>query len=91
MRYSDTFESRDQSRLGAMFGWLNNRIPFYPETLNLQNSVVPQDGDQRPEVWISDEHRDHPLFIEQQEGMTLERLGEIHAGAICPNNQTPKP
>lgn len=82
-RYSETFEDEDQSKLGAMFGWLCNRLPTYPETLNLQTSVVPQDGQDRPQVWIGEAHADHPLYIEQRAGTTKERLGKIYAREVC--------
>ena len=43
-RYEASFEAPDQSRLGGMFGWLSNRLPDYPDTLNLRTDVRPQDG-----------------------------------------------
>jgi hypothetical protein len=86
-RYVATFEDPDQSKLGAMFGWFCNRIPYYPETLNLRTTVVPQDAGARPQVWISDVHADHPLYLEQQNGITRARLGEIYAGEICDRHQ----
>ncbi len=82
-RYWDSFESDDQSRLGGMFGWLSNRIPGYPDSLNLQTTVVPEDGGQRPMVWINEADKDHPLYGEQRAGITLERLGEIYASQVC--------
>lgn len=82
-RYVATFDDEDQSKLGAMFGWFCNRIPYYPDTLNLQTTVVPQDGGARPQVWINKIHADHPLYAEQQSGLTKERLGEIYAGEVC--------
>ena len=82
-RYVETFNDRDQSKLGGMFGWLSNRVPHYPETLSLQTTVWPQDGNQRPHLWINKAHADHPLFREQREGMSPERLGEIYAKQFC--------
>ncbi len=81
--YVETFEDDDQSKLGTMFGWLCNRIPTYPETINLETAVVPQDMKVRPQVWISEAHADHPLYIEQQTGITKDRLGEIYASEVC--------
>jgi hypothetical protein len=82
-RYARSFKDDDQSKLGNMFGWFCNRLPTYPETLNLQATVVPQDGNQRPLVWVNETHADHPLYIEQCTGITLDRLGEIYAREIC--------
>ncbi len=82
-RYAETFENDDQSKLGAMFGWLCNSLPSYPETVNLQTTVVPQDGNARPEVWINQAHAEHPLYLEQRSGIARERLGEIYAREVC--------
>ncbi|HEX9769267.1 MAG TPA: DUF2199 domain-containing protein [Kiloniellales bacterium] len=82
-RYVATFEDEDQSKLGAMFGWFCNRIPYYPDTLNLQSVVVPQDRRARPQVWISEVHANHPLYVEQRSGITKDRLGEIYGGEFC--------
>jgi hypothetical protein len=88
-RYHASFDDGDQSRLGAMFGWLCNRLPVYPETLHLQTTVVPRDGGERPLVWINEAHHEHPLTIDQREGMTTERLGEIYASQICQGRDSP--
>ncbi len=82
-RYTESFEDDDQSKLGAMFGWLCNRLPTYPDTVNLQTTVVPQDEGARPQVWINQAHAEHPLYQEQQSGITKERLGEIYAREVC--------
>jgi hypothetical protein len=87
-RYVETFEDEDQSKLGAMFGWFCNRISYYPDTINLQTVVVPQDRRARPLVRISDVHAGHPLYLEQQSGITRERLGEIYAGEFCDRGKT---
>ncbi len=82
-RYVRTFDDSDQSKLGAMFGWLCNRIPSYPDTLHLQTTVEPQDDRQRPLVWINDANSDHPLYREQRQGMSRARLGEVYSTEIC--------
>ena len=82
-RYAATFEDDDQAKLGAMFGWLCNRLPTYPDTMNLQTTVVPQDGNARPQVWINEAHAEHPLYIEQRNGITKKRLGKIYAAQVC--------
>jgi hypothetical protein len=75
--YAETFDSGEQGELGPWFGWFSNRLKGYPDTLNLKNHVHPQHGRQRP--WIELEPTDHPLAVEQRNGITLERLLEIYA------------
>ena len=59
------------------FGWFSNTLQAYPETLSLKCNVSPQSGRQRPLIEI--QPSDHPLSIEQQNGITLDRLLEIYA------------
>ena len=82
-RYFDSYEDPDQSRLGGMFGWFSNELPGYPDTRNLQTTVVPQDGNLRPLVYINDVHADHPLFVEQREGISQAKLARIYAENLC--------
>jgi hypothetical protein len=80
-RYSDTYIDADQSKIGSMFGYLANRLPAYPDTLNLRADVLPQDGNQRPLLRLWDEADSHPLYVDQVEGIDTGRLiallGEI--------------
>ncbi len=48
-----------------------------------------QDDRQRPLVWVNQVHNDHPLYIDQREGITTERLGEIYASEICAGGDKP--
>jgi hypothetical protein len=75
--YADTFDSGVQGELGPWFGWFSNRLKGYPETLNLKCQVHPCVGRQRPRIEL--EATDHPLALEQRNGVTLDRLLEIHA------------
>ena len=75
--YKSTFDSGEQSDLGPWFGWFSNRLSGYPDTLNLKCQVHPQAGRQRP--WIELEATDHPLAVEQAEGITFDRLIEIYS------------
>jgi hypothetical protein len=75
--YVDTFDSGEQGDLGPWFGWFSNRLKGYPDTLNLKCQVHPQAARQRP--WIELEPTDHPLAVEQREGITLDRLLELYA------------
>ena len=82
-RYSETYGDADQSKLGPMFGWFSNQLPDYPGTLSLQTTVIPQDNNQRPLVYINDAHADHPLYVEQRHGMPQAKLAEIYARNLC--------
>lgn len=57
------------------FGWLSNSLPGYPETLNLPVDVVTAALDLRPAIVLHE--NDHPLVVEQREGITLERVRDI--------------
>ena len=82
-RYAETFDDQDQSKLGAMFGWFSNALPDYPDTTQLQTTVVPQDGNQRPLVYVNEVHADHPLFVEQREGIPQDKLARLYAKNLC--------
>src|SRR5215467_5113173 len=76
-RYIETFDSGEQGDLGPWFGWFSNRLEGYPDTLNLKCQVRPRAGRQRP--YIELESAEHPLAIEQREGITFDRLLDIYA------------
>ena len=75
--YLNTFDSGEQDGLGPWFGWFSNRLKGYPDTLNLKCHVQPRSGRQRP--FIELEPTQHPLTIEQRDGITFDRLLEIYA------------
>jgi hypothetical protein len=57
------------------FGWLSNRIPGYPDTLNLKARVQTRSLDRRPTIEL--EPSDHPLALEQAHGISEARVREI--------------
>ncbi len=57
------------------FGWLSTHLPVYPPTLNLKTLVHTRPVGERP--FIEVEPTDHPLAVEQREGITWERIQEI--------------
>jgi hypothetical protein len=75
--YIDTFDSGEQGGLGPWFGWFSNRLDGYPDTFNLKCQVQPRAGRQRPYIQL--EPTQHPLAIEQRNGITFDRLLEIYA------------
>jgi hypothetical protein len=76
-RYVELFEATDVVREGPYFGWLCNRLPWYPDTLLLKTNVHVCPYPQRP--WIELEPTDHPLAIHHREGITRDTLAEIFA------------
>lgn len=77
--YLDAFDAGNSEDLGPWFGWFSNKLPGYPDTLNLKCQVYPQGDRQRPHIML--ETTDHPLAIEQRLGITFDRLLEIYAAS----------
>jgi hypothetical protein len=75
--YVDTFDNGEQGSLGPWFGWFSNHLHGYPETFNLKCYVHPRSDLQRPLVEL--EPTQHPLAIEQQAGITFDRVLDIYA------------
>jgi hypothetical protein len=60
----------------AFFGWLSTQLPVYPaETLNLKTEVHTEAVGTRPHVVL--EPTDHPLAVEQRDGITTNRVQEM--------------
>lgn len=72
-RYVETFDEEIQE--GKYFGWFNNRLPYYPETLNLKSVAVLRSHGQRPSLDL--EPTDHPLSVDYREGIGWDRAIEI--------------
>lgn len=75
--YLDTFDSGEQDGLGPWFGWFSNRLKGYPDSLSLKCQVHPRSGRQRPRIEL--EPTDHPLAVEQREGISFDRLLQLFA------------
>ncbi|GGV14533.1 hypothetical protein GCM10010495_30590 [Kitasatospora herbaricolor] len=58
------------------FGWLSTELPVYAEsTLNLKTHVRTRAVGRRPLIDL--EPTDHPLAVEQREGITMARVQEL--------------
>ena len=57
------------------FGWLMVELPGYPSTLRLKTNVHSRPPGQRPFVEL--EPTDHPLAVEQRNGITIARIEEL--------------
>lgn len=82
-KVSQVWESPDRETAGYFFGWLGSRLPLYPDTLNLKTHVHLRSPPTAPLVEL--EPTDHPLAIEQRNGITIERAIAI-AEALLPRH-----
>ena len=62
------------------FGWLSTNIRVYPRTLELKTAVHFRGGGLRPRIEV--EPTEHPLAVEQRNGITVERVQEIVAALM---------
>ena len=66
----------DEENMDPTFGWLATRLGFYEEnTLSLKTRVHFQGDNMRPVIEL--EPTDHPLAVDQREGITLEKAWKI--------------
>ena len=65
-----------RSNHGPFFGWLCSPPRPYPDSCNLKTMVHLRDHGTRP--YIELEPTDHPLAVEQREGISVARLAEIY-------------
>jgi hypothetical protein len=70
------FDQEHRSHVGPFFGWLNASLKPHPETMDLKTRVHLRDNGLRP--WIELEPTDHPLALEQRNGISVDRVAEIH-------------
>jgi hypothetical protein len=78
-----------RSDIGPFFGWLSAEFLVYPPSENLKTKLHLRDAGLRP--WIELEPTDHPLAVEQREGISPDRVAEIYAAYIRADRPTPEP
>lgn len=71
------FDEAHRSHVGPFFGWLNACLKPFPESVNLKTRVHLRDHGLRPRIEL--EPTDHPLALEQREGISVDRVAEIYA------------
>jgi hypothetical protein len=71
------FDQPKRSHIGPFLGWLSAELPLYPSTENLKTRVHLRDNGIRP--YIELEPTDHPVAIEQRNGISVDRVAEIYA------------
>ena len=81
-RATELWETDGRESEPPSFGWLSSELaPLYPSTLHLKTNVHTRPVGERPAVEL--EATDHPLAVEQREGITITRVIEI-ANALTP-------
>jgi hypothetical protein len=75
-RANELWETPGREREEPYFAWVATALPLYsPTTLNLKAHVHTRPVGLRPMVEL--ESTDHPLAVEQREGITLARVQQI--------------
>ena len=85
--FQELYSEPNRSHHGPFFGWLNSHIWLYPDTINLKTMVHLRNDGIRPFVEL--EPTDHPLAVEQRDGITLERVREIYESMVHPPRRSP--
>jgi hypothetical protein len=75
-----SFKLEKRAHIGPFAGYLGSALPCYPDTFNHHVLVHLRDGGTRPYIEVC--QSDHPLHIEQCNGMTGERLKEIYEAVM---------
>jgi hypothetical protein len=75
VRANELWHTQGRENEPTFPGYLNSEIFIFGNTLNLEVEVRTQPVRQRPQFTIADQN--HPLAIEQRNGVTLERAQEI--------------
>jgi len=82
--WAKLFGETQRSHVGPFFGWLNAAMELYPDTVNLKTMVHFRDNGIRP--FIELEPTDHPLAVEQRNGISVARVAEIYAKIMHDND-----
>jgi hypothetical protein len=75
IRTSELWTVEGRENEPAFPGWLNSNLPIFGDTVNLEVMVETQPVGKRPHFTVIDEN--HPLAVEQREGITVERVQDI--------------
>ncbi len=76
-KWGACYASEQRAHIGPFFGWLNAALQPYPDTVNLKTQFHLRNGFIRP--FIELEPTDHPLAVEQREGISVERVAQLYA------------
>ena len=73
IKYYDHFG--DSAYEDEYFGWFSNRLPCYPDTLNIKTYALVKPNGQRPTLEL--EPSDHPLSVDYYKGISWQNAIEI--------------
>ena len=73
--FVNCYEEAQRSHNGPFFGWLAAELPLYPDTNGLKTHVHLRDEGVRPRIEL--EPTNHPLAVEQRNGLDAARVAEI--------------
>ena len=79
-RMADLWHQPGREAEPPYFGWLSTELPYERSTLNLKTMLHTRPVGERPLIEL--EPTDHPLAMEQREGITLRRIQEIAETAL---------
>jgi hypothetical protein len=79
------WEHPARATIGPHFGWLCTNIPGYPDAAFLKTMVHQREAGARPCVEL--EATDHPLALDQRDGIEEERLRGIVIGLLHESGQ----
>ncbi|MBL8267522.1 DUF2199 domain-containing protein [Steroidobacter sp.] len=74
-RASELWHTAGRESEPPYFGWLQSSLPYSQSTLSLRTRVLTQPLGERPLIEL--ELAEHPLAIEQRQGITMARVREI--------------
>lgn len=80
LRASELWHTVGRESEPPYFGWLQSALPYEASTLNLKTSVHSQPVGERPLIEL--EPTDHPLSVEQRNGITMARVQQIAEAAL---------
>ena len=84
-RYKSSIEDVNRRSGASYFGWLCTAIPGYPDTQLLKTSVHVRPWPTRPLVQL--DATDHPLAIEQRDGVNPWRVQQIVERIMHPRHR----
>jgi hypothetical protein len=84
-RYAQMFDEVGRASGARFFGWLCTAIPGYPDTQLLKTMVQVRAWPTRPYVEL--ERTDHPLAIEQREGVSPWRVQQLVERIMHPRHR----
>jgi hypothetical protein len=77
-KYCAHFEDSDYE--DEYFGWFSNKLPYYPDTLNIKTYALVRPDGQRPTLEL--EPSDHPLSVDYYNGISWQKAADIAEAAM---------